>query len=87
MVFYSTYSCLQMLVAEIWAAWLGIQFNDGKRELPPSATRYPGFFIDLKCKAVMMTQKHKRKTTVCFDNFIVAARKKECSQSEGSRES
>ena len=68
---------LQLLVAEFWANWLGIQLNNDKRELPASATRHLGFFIDLQRKAVMITQKHKRKITVFFDNFLVAARKKE----------
>ena len=68
---------LQLLVAEFWACWLGIELNDDKRELPASATRHLGFFIDLKRKAVMITQKHKRKVKVYFNNFLVAARKKE----------
>ena len=67
---------LQLLVAEFWANWLGIQLNNDKRELPASATRHLGFFIDLQRKAVMITQKHKRKITVFFDNFLVAASKK-----------
>ena len=68
---------LQILVAEFWADWLGIQLNNDKRELQASATRHLGFFIDLKRKAVMITRKHKRKIAGHFDNFLVAARKKE----------
>ena len=56
---------------------MGIELNNSKRELPASATRHLGFFIDLKRKAVMITQKHRRKITTYFDNFLVAARKKE----------
>ena len=68
---------LQLLVAEFWANWLGIQLNHNKKEMPTSATRHLGFFIDLKRKAVSITRKHKRKMAVYFDNFLVAARKKE----------
>ena len=68
---------LQLLVAEFWAGWLGIELNDNKRELPACGTRHLGFFIDLKRKVVMITQKHKRKITKYFDNFLVAARKME----------
>ena len=66
-----------MLVAEFWAALLGIQLNEGKRELPRTATRHPGFFIDLTRKAIFITQKHKRKITLYFDNFHVAEKKRE----------
>ena len=68
---------LQLLVAEFWANWLGIQLNNDKRELPASATRHLGFYIDLKRKAVLITVKHRRKIAVYFNNFLVAARKKE----------
>ena len=68
---------LQLLVAEFWAGWLGIELNDDKRELPASATRHLGFFIELKRKAVMITQKHRRKIATYFDNFLAAARKRE----------
>ena len=64
-------------MAEYWANWLGIQLNYDKREVASTATRHLGFFIDLKRKAVMITQKHRRKIIRYFDNFLVAARKKE----------
>ena len=56
---------------------MGIELNNSKRELPASATRHLGFLIDLKRKAIMITQKNRRKITTYFDNFLVAARKKE----------
>ena len=65
------------LQAEFWANWLGIQLNDDKRELPTSSTRHLGFFVDLGRKTVLITVKHSRKITVYFNNFLVAARKKE----------
>ena len=68
---------LQLLVAEFWANWLGIQLNNDKRELPASATRHLGFLVDLRRKTVLITVKHRRKITVYFNNFLVAARKKE----------
>ena len=67
---------MQLLVAEFWANWLGIQLNHNKKELPISATRHLGFFIDLRRKAVSIIRKHKRKMAVYFDNFLVAARKR-----------
>ena len=48
---------LQLLVAEFWAGWLGIELNNDKREFPASATRHLGFFIDLKRKAHKITLK------------------------------
>ena len=68
---------LQILVAEFWARWLGIQLNLDKRELPSSSTRHLGFVVELKRKVVMVTQKHRRKITAYFKNFLVAVRKNE----------
>ena len=48
-----------------------------KRELSSSSTRHLGFVVDLKRKVVMVTQKHRRKITAYFKNFLVAARKNE----------
>ena len=67
---------LQMLIAEYWAEWLGIQLNSGKRELPSSSTRHLGFVVDLERKAVMITQKHRRKIAVYFNNFLATVRRK-----------
>ena len=68
---------LQILVAEYWAAWLGIQLNHEKREVAATATRHLGFHIDLKLKAVSITKKHRHKILRYFDNFLAAARKQQ----------
>ena len=65
---------LQLLVAEYWAKWLGIELNDDKRELPRSSTRHLGFRIDLQAKFVMISRKHKSKILVFFNNFAKSAR-------------
>ena len=66
---------LQLLVAEFWACWLGIQLNREKRALPSPFSRHLGFQIHLKHKMVKVTLKHRRKIAVFFDNFLTAARK------------
>ena len=50
---------LQMLVAEFWARWLGIQLNESKREIARSSTRHLGFIVDLRLKVAKITAKHK----------------------------
>ena len=39
---------LQILIAEYWIRWLGIQLNTDKRELPSSSTHHLGFVVDLE---------------------------------------
>ena len=68
---------LQILIAEYWAKWLGIQLITDKRELPVSSTHHLGFVVDLERKVLMVMIKHRRKITGYFKNFLVAARKKE----------
>ena len=67
---------LQILVAEFWAKWLGIELNDGKRELPRSETRHLGFIIDLRNKVLSVTDKHKRKIIAFFKNMLRIIRNK-----------
>ena len=45
---------LQLLVAEWWADWLGIQLNHEKRELPCSHTHQLGFVVDIFEKALSL---------------------------------
>ena len=68
-------NALQLLVAEFWACWLGIQLNRNKRELPSPNARHLGFLVDLKRKMVSVTLKHRRKIAVYFNNFLTAVRK------------
>ena len=65
---------LQILVAEFWAKWLGIELNDNKRELPQTQTRHLGFHIDLRGKMLAITQKHKRKVVAHFNNILALLR-------------
>ena len=51
--------------------------NHGKREVASSATRHLGFKIDLIRKVASVTKKHRSRIIVFFDNFLVAARKKQ----------
>ena len=67
---------LQLLIAEYWAAWLGLELNHEKRELPSSATRHLGFYIDLHHKMVTITTKHRRKVINFFDHFSATVRVK-----------
>ena len=67
---------LQMLIAEWWAKWLGIELNDQKRELPRVKTRHLGFVIDLLNKRLSITEKHKRRVVAFFDNFLSVVRKR-----------
>ena len=67
---------LQLMVAEYWAFWLGIQLNFDKRELPSTETRHLGFNIDLVRKVVLITEKHSRKILSFFDQFLSAVRQK-----------
>ena len=67
---------LQLLVAEWWADWLGIQLNHEKRELPCSHTRHLGFMVDLFKKAVFVTGKHKSRVLNFFALFLKTVRLK-----------
>ena len=51
--------------------------NHEKREVAVSTTRHLGFKIDLIQKVAAITKKHKSRIIVFFDNFLVAARKKQ----------
>ena len=66
---------LQMLIAEWWAKWLGIELNDQKRELPRVKTRHLGFVVDLQHKRLSITETHKRRVLAFFSTFLVAIRK------------
>ena len=66
---------LQILIAEYWAAWLGIELNNKKREPPRSSTRHLGFQIDLQHKMVSITMKHRVKVLSYFDRFILCTEK------------
>ena len=66
---------LQMLIAEFWARWLGIELNAGKREPPRTSTRHLGFQIDLRDKLVSITKKQKDKILGYFDQFLMCVRK------------
>jgi len=68
---------LQLLVAEFWARWLGIELNDDKRELPCTSTRHLGFQIDLRNKIVSVTAKHRQRCISFFDLFMACVRTKE----------
>ena len=68
---------LQLMVAEYWASWLGIQLNFEKRELPSSRARHLGFNVDLARKVVLITEKHTRKILSFFDQFLAAVRRKQ----------
>ena len=65
---------LQLLIAEYWARWLGIELNEDKRELPRSNTRHLGFQIDLHHKMVALTMKHRRRIISFFDHFMGSIR-------------
>ena len=65
---------LQLLIAEWWAKWLGIELNDGKRELPCASTRHLGFEINLKNKFVGVTEKHSRRFVVFFSQFMLSVK-------------
>ena len=67
---------LQLLVAEWWAKWLGIELNDDKRELPRTSTRHLGFQIDLRNKIVSVTAKHRQRCISFFDLFMACVRTK-----------
>ena len=66
---------LQILIAEYWANWLGIELNHDKRKNPRSATRHLGFFIDLKHKMVAITIKHRRKVITYFNCVMLSIRR------------
>ena len=66
---------LQILIAEYWAAWLGIELNNKKREPPRSSTRHLGFQVDLQHKMVSITMKHRVKVLTYFDRFILCTEK------------
>ena len=65
---------LQMLVAEYWAHYLGIELNNNKRVPPLHATRHLGFWIDLHHKMVSVTAKHKWKILSFFNRGILCAK-------------
>ena len=67
---------LQLLVAENWAKWLGIELNDDKRELPCTSTRHLGFQVDLRNKIVSITAEHKQRCIRFFDFFKATVRSK-----------
>ena len=66
---------LQLLIAEYWARWLGIELNHDKRELPSRATRHLGFNIDLRLRMVAITMKHRRRIISFFDGLMAIERK------------
>ena len=66
---------LQLLIAEFWANWLGIELNHDKRELPSRATRHLGFDIDLRLRMVGITMKHRRRIISFFDGLMLTTRK------------
>ena len=66
---------LQLLIAEYWAKWLGIELNHDKRELQSHATRYLVFKIDLRLRMVAITMKHRRRIVSFFDELMVTTRK------------
>ena len=63
-----------MMVAEWWAAWLGIELNNSKREHPRTGTRHLGFHIDLKENIIRVTQKHKQKIIEFFNRILKVIR-------------
>ena len=67
---------LQLLIAEYWADWLGIELNQDKRVLPQTSTRHLGFRVDLSRKSVTITGKHKTKILQGFDHLLMVFRKK-----------
>ena len=67
---------LQLLIAEYWADWVGIELNWDKRELPHSSTRHLGFRVDLNKKMVTITAKHKNRILKGFDHLLMVFRKK-----------
>ena len=67
---------LQLLIAEYWADWLGIELNRDKRELPRTNTRHLGFGVDLIRKSVSITDKQKAKILQRFDHLLMVFRKK-----------
>ena len=66
---------LQLLIAEFWANWLGIELKHDKRELSSSATRHLGFDIDLRLRMVGITMKHRRRFISFFDGLMLTTRK------------
>ena len=62
---------LRITIAELWAAWLGIKLNIGKREHPSTRTQHLGFYVDLASKVVDVTQKHHRKIVAFLIDFSV----------------
>ena len=70
-------SKLQILVAEYWADWLGIELNEDKREPVQASTRHLGFFLDLTDKMLSVTEKHKRKIIAQFNRFLSVVRRRD----------
>ena len=65
---------LQILIAEFWADWLGIELNSDKREPVLSETRHLGFSIDLREKMLSVTNKHSRRIIEFFNRFLMFVR-------------
>ena len=65
---------LQILIAEWWADWLGIELNHDKREPVLTATRHLGFAMDLEGKMLSVTKKHHRKIIAHFNRFLAIVR-------------
>ena len=55
------------MIAEYWAAWLGIELNFNKREDPRSATRHLGFFIVLIINFVTTTMIYRDRVVARFN--------------------
>ena len=66
---------LQLMIAEYWANWLGIELNHEKRELPTRATRHLGFNINLHLKMVTITMKHRLKILNFFSRLMLSIRR------------
>ena len=61
---------LQLLIAEHWAIWLGIELNHDKTVRPCSSMRHLGFIVDLVRKTLSVTEKHIGRIMQHFDHFL-----------------
>ena len=68
---------LQILIAELWADWLGVELNKDKREPVLTRTRHLGYFVDLSEKMLSVTNKHSRKIIDYFNRFLMIVRKQD----------
>ena len=66
---------LQMLIAEYWADWVGIELNIHKCEPCKTQKRHLGFQVDLTMKVVSITTKHSRRVVAYFNRFLMLIRK------------